>query len=797
MKFIIAFLMLLVVTLSFSQEDCDKQITGSVLDINTKEPLPFATVRILNSDKGVITNEKGVFTLTNICEEEVDLEARFLGYKTLVHHHDFHRDDENDNDHIFYLAPDENMLESVVVEEKLARHQLKTISENNIVVNDIESLGGNASDLLAKSSGVSTLKTGQNIVKPIVHGLHSNRVLVINNGVRHASQSWGEDHGIEIDISQVDRIQLVKGASTVRYGSDALGGVILFNAPSAKFRSKLSGAINSGYETNGRGFSGEVNLQEGYDRFAWRIAASGTKYGDLRAADYQLTNTGKEEKGINAELKFHFPWIDIKLFASRFDQELAVLRSSFGDGLRDVENAIESSEPSVINPFSYDINNPRQKVIHDLAKIEAAVFIGDQQFDVVYAYQRNFRREFDVRFQRLQNKPVINLELASQSVEIDWDHETENNWAGTFGLQLVTQDNNVIPGTDVIPFVPNFNILNAGFFGIESYTVRNTTFEAGLRYDYQNFDIRGRDRFNRLFDDNVTYQNLTFTLGMSTELNESISFRTNIGSAWRAPNINELYAFGNHQNVVEFGLWRYEYFQANDSISTFSVLTDNDKEVKSERGIKWIATLDYEKEGWRAAVTPHFNWIENFFFRRPFGTTITQRGAFPFYIQDQTTAIYSGVDIDATKIWNSTLTGEFKLSYVYARDVENSTNFVGIPPLNISFSLEKRINKFFFRLTQEYEFRQFLAPDVIPISRFNPESPNPFRRDQSDNFDFIEAPEGFFLLGAVVGYELEHFKLRIRGDNLLNSSFRRFTDSLRYYADDLGINLGVFAAYSF
>lgn len=782
---------------AFAQTDCKGKISGKILDKNTNEPLPFATIKVIGSNNGTISKEDGTFILTNICGFEVDLEIRFLGYKTVTHHHDFRNRDDVDRNHTVYLAQDENLLESVVVEGEVRTQSIKSLDPKRIEVSDFESLGGNAASLLANTSGVSTLKTGQNIVKPIVHGLHSNRVLVINNGVRHANQSWGEDHGIEIDISQVDKIRLIKGASTVRHGSDALGGVILFENPSPKFSNKLTGEVNGGYHTNGRGYAGEVSFEEGYKNIAWRVAASGARFGDLSAPDYQLTNTGKEELGATAELKLHFPSVDVDILASRFDQELAVLRSSFGDGLRDVENAIESSEPSVINPFSYNINNPRQEVVHDLAKINASIFLGDQQFNVLYAYQKNLRKEFDIRFQRLQNKPVVNLELSSHTFEIDWDRITESNWEGTYGIQLGTQDNNVVPGTDVIPFIPNFNILSIGLFGIESYTTGNTVYEAGLRYDYQNFDVRGRDRFNALYDDNITYQNFTFTVGLNTQLNGSLSLSTNIGTAWRAPNINELYAYGNHQNVVEFGLWRYEYFPSNDSISTFEVLTNDDKEVESERGIKWVATLDYQKDGWNAEITPHFNWIENFLFRRPFGTTITQRGAFPFYINDQTTAIYSGVDIDVTKTWNANFNSEFKVSYIYARDVKNNVNFVGIPPINTSLSLERKVGNFSFELTSEYEFRQFLAPDVIPISRFNPGSPNPFRRSQSDNFDFIEPPNGFFLLGAAVGYERERFKLRLKGDNLLNTRFRRFTDSLRYYADDLGINIGVFASYTF
>ncbi|MEQ9305822.1 MAG: carboxypeptidase-like regulatory domain-containing protein, partial [Marinoscillum sp.] len=313
---------------------CNRSVTGQVLDIDTNEPLPFATVKIQGTQNGAVSDENGLFKITEICDDEIDLEVRFVGYKTVVHHHDFHHSSP-----VIYMASDETLLESVVVEEDLNAHALKTIEPIDIKVESLEAIGVNAGDLFAQSSGVSTLKTGQNIIKPIVHGLHSNRVLIINNGVRHSYQAWGAEHGIEIDASQIDQIELIKGASTVRYGADALGGVILFNAPRPSFSTKLNGELNGGFQTNGRSVSGELSINEGYERAAWNASISGTRQGDLKAADYQLTNTGKEEFGATAGGRFHFPILDINVYLSHFEQTLGILRGSVSDNLEGLADA--------------------------------------------------------------------------------------------------------------------------------------------------------------------------------------------------------------------------------------------------------------------------------------------------------------------------------------------------------------------------------------------------------------------------------------------------------------------------
>lgn len=770
-------------------ESCDRIVLGQVLDLDTGEPLPYATVKIQGTENGAISDEKGAFQITNICDDEIDLEVRFVGYKTVIHHHDFHHPNP-----VIYMAADETLLESVVVEEELNAHALKTLEPKDIEVERLESIGMNAGDLFSKNTGVSTLKTGQNIVKPMVHGLHSNRVLIINNGVRHSYQAWGAEHGVEIDATQIERIQLIKGASTVRYGSDALGGVILFNAPQPKFKTKLNGETNLGFQSNGRSVNGELSLNQGYERAAWVASISGTKQGDLHAPDYQLTNTGKEELSIAAGGRFHFPILDLNVYISHFDQKLGILRASVSDNLDGLADAIGARVPDNTLPFSYDINNPRQETTHDLLRVQTALFLGKQQFDFQYAFQRNQRKEFDVRRGTNNDRPAINLDLITHSVDLDWDHSSKGALAGTLGIQFFNQNNDNLPGTNTIPFVPNYNTNTLGIFAIESFTNGSTTYEAGVRFDLMNLNVRGRDTANDIYRDDLNYQNFTFTLGLVKEW-DHLSIRTNIGSAWRAPNINELYSFGKHQSVFEFGLWRYELFPGNDSISTRSVLTNDDKQVKSERGLKWISSINYVKSSWNIEMTPFVNWIDNYFFLRPYGITETVRGTFPYFIHDQTDAIYAGIDLDVKKEWNQSLQSELKVSYVYAKDRKNNQRFVGIPPLNLQLSILKKVGPFEFELSPELEARQQLTPPVVNPASFGLTENVAF--DRSGTFDFLDAPDTFLLLNASIRYTKGAFSMRLRGDNLLNTNYRRYTDNIRYFADDLGVNIGLFASYTF
>ena len=81
-----------------------------------------------------------------------------------------------------------------------------------------ETLGGLA--------GVHSLSTGVGIGKPVIRGLTSNRVLVLENGLRLETQQWGDEHSPNIETADADRIEVIRGPASVLYGSDALGGVI-------------------------------------------------------------------------------------------------------------------------------------------------------------------------------------------------------------------------------------------------------------------------------------------------------------------------------------------------------------------------------------------------------------------------------------------------------------------------------------------------------------------------------------------------------------------------------------------
>ena len=63
-----------------AQTNCSGQITGRILNGKTEQPIPIASIRVLNSTIGAVSDENGKFILKNICESEVDFEVRFIAF---------------------------------------------------------------------------------------------------------------------------------------------------------------------------------------------------------------------------------------------------------------------------------------------------------------------------------------------------------------------------------------------------------------------------------------------------------------------------------------------------------------------------------------------------------------------------------------------------------------------------------------------------------------------------------------------------------------------------------------------
>lgn len=84
---------------------------------------------------------------------------------------------------------------------------IATLSRREITLN----ANTNVIDAVVRGiPGLSAVTTGPNVSKPFIRGLGYNRVLTLYNGLRQEGQQWDDEHGVEIDGYDIERVEVVK-----------------------------------------------------------------------------------------------------------------------------------------------------------------------------------------------------------------------------------------------------------------------------------------------------------------------------------------------------------------------------------------------------------------------------------------------------------------------------------------------------------------------------------------------------------------------------------------------------------
>src|SRR4030095_1437218 len=210
---------------SISKIEIKTSLAGRVIDAETKQTLPGASVYFPDLKIGNSCNNEGIYTINNVSEGSYLVEVSHLGYSSIVEHISI-KTGENKMDFSLSISAVENTGVTVTGVSSATSVKRTPIPENIIRREDLcRNTSTNLIDNIAKTPGVSQVTTGPAVSKPFIRGLGYNRVVVINDGVRHEGQQWGDEHGIEIDELNVNKVEVLKGAASLMYGSDALAGV--------------------------------------------------------------------------------------------------------------------------------------------------------------------------------------------------------------------------------------------------------------------------------------------------------------------------------------------------------------------------------------------------------------------------------------------------------------------------------------------------------------------------------------------------------------------------------------------
>ena len=380
-----------------------------------------------------VTDSSGDFSLTGLCTGKYRIVISYQGYRTLdstiVLKHD-------GSLNVLLFSNAQELSSVTITGEVIKKDQITTAIKTILSGQALDATRGlSLGESLKSIAGVNSLQTGPSISKPVIHGLYSNRVLIMNNGVRQEGQNWGNDHAPEIDPFIATKVTVIKGAASIRYGSDAIGGAILLDPKDLPVRPGIDGEVNlvgmtnsragvvSGYLEGGAGGKGEG--------LSWRVQGTVKKAGNTRTADYYLNNTGYNENDYSATLQYNKSHYGGTLYFSQFNTKIGIAQASVADNATDLEESIARGRPIDNGIFRYRFGRPDQTVNHQLAKVSGFVDIPGRwgRLEAVYAYQRDTRKEYDANpadnsdtALNTNGIPDLNFQLNTSTVDLIWQH---------------------------------------------------------------------------------------------------------------------------------------------------------------------------------------------------------------------------------------------------------------------------------------------------------------------------------------------------------------------------------------
>jgi iron complex outermembrane receptor protein len=655
----------------------------------------------------------------------------------------------------------------------------------------LEKMRGKAfSDALAEVPGVAQLRSATGVAKPIIRGQFGRRLLLLVDDVRHRAQEWGLEHAPEIDPFIADKIRVVRGAGGVRYGADAIGGVVLVDPPELRHEPGYSGEAHLIGSSNGRGgtFAGRLQaVPERLPALSMQLEGSIKRLAAPETPTYALQNAGVFEWNAGATVGYHVHTSEYKLSYRHYDAKLGVCACLRVHNVDDFLSQAESGEPIGAADFKagFDIDRPYQAVAHDLVLARGRGELHKLgMLTATYSFQYDHRREYDVVRNADEAGPQYNFRLATHELDAIFEHNPihlSEHWhiRGAAGVDGVVQ----LHSYSGLHLVPDHSAGSAGAYATERLVGHTTELEAGARYDFlartatiENIDFTRLVRSGQLAMNacgaNIDpakcksrFHTFVGSLGVLQRLSDTWSVKGELSAASRAPNPDEQYL--------------------NGAAPTFPVLGFGKPDLEPETTYSSSATLALSTTAIKAEASAFANRINNYIYFGPAIAAdgmpifdVTVRGTFPRFTTHAVDAVFYGADggIEVAPI--PALEFGAQASLVRAKNTDDDSYLVFIPADRLRASATYHPPN---AGALRNSFASVSGMYVAEQHRYDP------------NADFVAPPPAYFLLGAELGTETtlanQTARIALQGANLTNARYRDYTSLGRYFADEPGWQL--------
>ena len=746
------FLAFMIVGLSNAQSG---KLTGKIIDEKSTTPIEFATIKVLETHKFSVSNAEGEFSI--VANEGDKIEITHISYKT--------KNDKIQNAQIIKLQLAQIQLNEIIV----SANPLEDISQSEVVVDRLKKVTQPRSvgDLFKDIKGFGIVKRGAYASEPVFRSFKYEQLNVQYDGgmkILNACPNRMDPITTHVIPEEVDKIEIVKGPFTVRFGQN-FGGVINIVTNSKKsLEDGFYGSLQTGYETNGGNSVSGVSFSYFENKVDVHVVGSYRDYGNyedgngtevpssFKSADYSV------KIGIDPteNQRLQFTWR--QSFASDILHAGLPMDSPYDNSLlggvdyklKEISQKIESFSIKVF--YSYvdhlmtNYERPSYKMTAGSSPVQSSTLGGKAEFVI-----------------RPSDKIRIYTGIDANLIGREGDR--------TRVVKIMKGMVLPKPKTFVDKIWQDANLNDVGVFGEGKFNVAsNLTLTAGVRADFisTGIDDPAAD-FEALYGGAIEDENEVNISG-----NASLKYQKNgiqaqlaLGRGVRTASMIERYI--NHFNV---GTDPYEYV-GNPYLNPE---VNNQIELSFMKNFKFIelgASVFYSflQDYISAEVNPDIP--------RKFMPTTPPIYAKQFINLDK--AMQTGFEFT----FNLNITDKFKftsdLSYTYAQNQDFDEPLPQIPPFMAILGLKFEERNYFFALSSRLVTKQ----DRISTSFMEQESPSFTTVDFRAGYEPVSGLSiGAALLNIFDVAYYEHLNYSYKNSNVLSGKIyepgRNFTLFVKY-----------------
>ncbi|MFA5983567.1 MAG: TonB-dependent receptor [Methylococcaceae bacterium] len=656
-------------------------------------------------------------------------------------------------------------LDAVEVNAPAEKNSSKLLHPTTVLSNDAlrAKIGGTIGETLKNELGISSQSFGTGVGTPVIRGQAGSRVRVQQNGLGNNDVSnLSPDHANSVEPILAERIEVLRGPSTLQYGSGLIGGVVNVidnRIPEAIPEQLLNSTVEQRFDSASSETASVLKLTGGKNQLAYhldgffrshdavRIGANAIDENAARATDTSLTNITtldnprgliKNSNGRTFGGSAGLSWIaDKALLGAAINH----LENNYGippDGSGNAPVRINLSQSKV--DLKGQLNNP-------------------------WAYAEALRYKFgytDYRHDEIDGGAITTTFLnKTYENRLELDHKPIGKFDGIIGFQSVNSQFSAL-GQET--FVPRSDIAAYGVFAVESVKSGAVTYEFGGRVESQSI----RPENNR----NFAYVPISGSASALWQINSQHQLNLALTHTQRAPQVQELLSNGVHDATRSFEI-------GNASLG---------KEFSNNLDLSYL----YQASWLKAELNLFHNWINDYIFQGRnglvfnqdtllFESLCTSASCIPVRTTSQANAIFKGYEAQLTFPLLENHYGLVDLSLFsdYTRaEFVNGGDVPRIPPLRYGLQLSYDNNA----LSSNIRLTRGEAQTHVGANETSTPS--------------------YLLLNLNTQYRIASYKqteitLFANGKNLLNDNIRNATSFLRNFAPEAGRSgeLGIRVSY--